>query len=134
VAFIAKLSDLKGEAAEIQVWRQFAVECQHLNHDLAAKLYKTYDEIILMLRGDESEWTHPDIDVWEVVENHTLDQVADMIENTRMHFESANGELIFALRDAVKLAHENAPDMIDDENFTDRLNALQGVLAEWESA
>jgi len=95
---------------------------------------KTYDEIILMLRGDESEWTHPDIDVWEVVENHTLDQVADFIENTRMHFESANGELISALRDAIKLAHENAPDMIDDENFTDRLNALQGVLAEWESA
>jgi hypothetical protein len=49
---------------------------------------KTYDEIILMLKGDESEWTHPDIDVWEVVENHTLDQVADIIENTRMHFES----------------------------------------------
>jgi len=95
---------------------------------------KTYDEIILMLRGDESEWTHPDIDVWEVVENHTLDQVADMIENTRMHFESVNGALIFALRDAIKLAHENAPDMIDDENFTDRLNALQGVLAEWEGA
>ena len=95
---------------------------------------KTYDEIILMLKGDESEWTHPDIDVWEVVENHTLDQVADIIENTRMHFESINGDLIFALRDAIKLAHENAPDMIDDENFTDRLNALQGVLADWEGA
>ena len=50
-AFIAKLSDLKGEAAEIQVWRQFAVECQHLNHDLAAKLYKTYDEIIATFVG-----------------------------------------------------------------------------------
>ena len=99
---------------------------------------KTYDEIILMLRGDESEWTHPDIDVWEVVENHTLDQVADMIENTRMHFESANGELISALRDAIKLAYENAPEQninnfgVGDEDFTDRLNALQGVLAEWE--
>ena len=93
---------------------------------------KTYDEIILMLRGDESEWTHPDIDVWEVVENHTLDQVADMIDNTRMHFESINGDLIFALRDAIKLAQENAPDMIDDENFTDRLNGLLGVLADWK--
>jgi hypothetical protein len=95
---------------------------------------KTYDEIILMLRGDESQWKHEDIDVWEVVENHTLDQVADFIDNTRMHFESVNGALIFALRDAIKLAHENAPDMIDDENFTDRLNALQGVLEEWDSA
>jgi hypothetical protein len=95
---------------------------------------KTYDEIILMLKGDESEWSHPDISVWEVVENHTLDQVADFIENTRMHFESANGELISALRGAIKLAQENAPDMIDDEDFTDRLNSLLAVLADWESA
>ena len=95
---------------------------------------KTYDEIMEMMRDFNHTWTHEDLSVWEVVENYELSEVADMIENTRMHFESANGELIFALRDAVKLAHENAPDMIDDENFTDRLNALQGVLAEWESA
>jgi len=50
-AFIAKLSDSEGEAAETQVWLQFAVECQHLNRDLAAKLYKTYDEIIATLVG-----------------------------------------------------------------------------------
>jgi hypothetical protein len=93
---------------------------------------KTYDEIILMLRGDESEWTHPDIDVWEVVENHTLDQVADMIENTRMHFESiVDDDLISALHGAIKLAQENAPDMIDDEDFTDRLNGLLAVLWRW---
>jgi len=95
---------------------------------------KTYDEIMEMMRDFNHTWTHEDLSVWEVVENHTLDQVADMIENTRMHFESVNGALIFALRDAIKLAQENAPDMIDDENFTDRLNALQGVLAEWEGA
>jgi hypothetical protein len=95
---------------------------------------KTYDEIMEMMRDFNHTWTHEDLSVWEVVENHTLDQVADMIDNTRMHFEGANGELISALRDAIKLAHENAPDMIDDENFTDRLNALQGVLAEWDSA
>jgi len=94
---------------------------------------KTYDEIILMLRDFNHTWTHEDLSVWEVVENHTLDQVADMIENTRMHFEGANGELISALRGAIKLAHENAPDMIDDEDFTERLNALQKVLAEWGS-
>ena len=69
--------------------------------------------------------------MWEVVESHDLSQVADFIENTRMHFESVNGELISALRDAIKLAHENAPDMIDDEDFTERLNALQGVLRNW---
>jgi hypothetical protein len=94
---------------------------------------KTYDEIMEMMRDFNHTWTHEDLSVWEVVENHTLDQVADMIDNTRMHFEGANGELISALRDAIKLAHENAPDMIDDEDFTERLNALQEVLAEWEA-
>ena len=94
---------------------------------------KTYDEIMEMLRGDESEWSHPDIDVWEVVENHTLDQVADMIENTRMHFENiVDMYLISALEGAIRLAQENAPDMIDDEDFTDRLNGLLGVLADWK--
>jgi len=94
---------------------------------------KTYDEIMEMMRDFNHTWTHEDLSVWEVVENYELSEVADMIDNTRMHFESANGELISALRDAIKLAHENAPDMIDDENFTERLNALQEVLAEWEA-
>ena len=95
---------------------------------------KTYDEIIVMLKGDEPEWTHDDIDVWEVVENLTLDQVADVIENTRMHFESVVDDgLLSALRSAIRLAEENAPDMIDDEDFTDRLNGLLAVLADWEA-
>jgi hypothetical protein len=94
---------------------------------------KTYDEIMEMMRDFNHTWTHEDLSVWEVVENHTLDQVADMIDNTRMHFEGANGELISALRGAIKLAQENAPDMIDDEDFTDRLNSLLTVLAEWEA-
>jgi len=95
---------------------------------------KTYDEIIVMLNGDEPEWTHEDISVWEVVENLTLDQVADVIENTRTHFESiVDDDLISALRSAIRLAQENAPDMIDDEDFTDRLNGLLAVLADWEA-
>jgi MoxR-like ATPase len=99
---------------------------------------KTYDEIMEMMRDFNHTWTHEDLSVWEVVENYELSEVADMIENTRMHFESANGELISALRDAIKLAYENAPEQninnfgVGDEDFTDRLNALQGVLAEWE--
>ena len=98
---------------------------------------KTYDEIIEMLNVDD--WSNPDLSVWEVVESHDLSQIADFIENTRMHFESANGELISALRDAIKLAQENAPELdinnfgVGDEDFTDRLNSLLAVLAEWES-
>jgi hypothetical protein len=90
---------------------------------------KTYDEIIEMLNVDD--WSNPDLSVWEVVDSHDLSQIADFIENTRMHFEGANGELISALRGAIKLAQENAPDMIDDEDFTDRLNSLLAVLADW---
>ena len=98
---------------------------------------KTYDEIIEMLNVDD--WSNPDLSVWEVVESHDLSQIADFIENTRMHFEGANGELISALRGAIKLAQENAPELdinnfgVGDEDFTDRLNSLLAVLAEWES-
>ena len=95
---------------------------------------KTYDEIILMLKDDDvgDDWSYPDISVWEVVEEYPLDQVADFIENTRMHFESVvDDDLVSALHGAIKLAQENAPDMIDDEDFTDRLNALLAVLWNW---
>jgi four helix bundle protein len=44
-AFISKLSD----AAETQVWLQFAVSCGYFERDSSAHLYKTYDEILRML-------------------------------------------------------------------------------------
>ena len=50
-AFISKLSDCEGEAAETQVWLEFAVKCQYLKRDEAALLYKTYDEVIGTLVG-----------------------------------------------------------------------------------
>ncbi|MFO0790593.1 MAG: four helix bundle protein [Pirellulales bacterium] len=48
-AFIAKLSDCECEAAETQVWLQFAVECGYLNRDQAASIYVTYEEVIRIL-------------------------------------------------------------------------------------
>ncbi len=48
-AFIHKLSDAESEAAETQVWIEFAVQCEYLNRDQAVKLYATYDEILRML-------------------------------------------------------------------------------------
>ena len=48
-AFTAKLSDSEGEAAETQVWLQFAVNCEYVERDLAASLYQRYDEILSML-------------------------------------------------------------------------------------
>ena len=45
-AFISKVSDAEGEAAETQVWLEFAVKCGYLKRAEAASLYKTYSEII----------------------------------------------------------------------------------------
>jgi len=36
---------------------------------------------------------HDDITVWEVAEYHTLDQVAEFIEDTRKAFERATNEV-----------------------------------------
>jgi four helix bundle protein len=48
-AFISKLSDAEAEAAETQVWIEFAVRCGYLGRELAASLYRTYDEITRMI-------------------------------------------------------------------------------------
>ncbi|MGH7844528.1 MAG: four helix bundle protein [Candidatus Binatia bacterium] len=48
-AFISKLSDAEGEAAETQVWLQFAVSCRYLDDDRTTPLYQNYDEILRML-------------------------------------------------------------------------------------
>jgi len=45
-AFIAKLSDCEGEAAETQVWLEYAVKCGYFQRDKAAELYRTYEEVI----------------------------------------------------------------------------------------
>src|SRR5262245_12647325 len=44
-AFISKLS----EAAETQVWIEFALKCGYLKRDESVRLYKSYDEILRML-------------------------------------------------------------------------------------
>ncbi|HEY2412870.1 MAG TPA: four helix bundle protein [Pirellulaceae bacterium] len=48
-AFICKLNDSEGEAAETQVWLEFAVECKYIDRDAAAEVYRDYDAIIGML-------------------------------------------------------------------------------------
>jgi four helix bundle protein len=56
-AFISKLSDAEGEAAETQVWIEFAVKCGYLNRDRAEGLYRTYDDVLRTLVG---MITHPE--------------------------------------------------------------------------
>jgi four helix bundle protein len=48
-AFISKLSDAESEAAETQVWIEFAMKCCYLEPDQGVPLYKAYDEILRML-------------------------------------------------------------------------------------
>jgi four helix bundle protein len=48
-AFVCKLSDSEGEAAETQVWIEFAVKCGYLQRDIAVPLHQAYDEILRML-------------------------------------------------------------------------------------
>ena len=48
-AFVAKLSDAEGEAAESQTWIEFAVKCNYLDRQIAKELYIAYDEILSMI-------------------------------------------------------------------------------------
>jgi four helix bundle protein len=48
-AFAAKLSDAESEAAETQVWIEFAVKCGYLDRRRGALMYQMYDEILKML-------------------------------------------------------------------------------------
>lgn len=59
-AFVAKLSDAESEAAETQVWLEFAVKCGYLDRECAARSYQIYDEILRMLvamMNSPQSWT-----------------------------------------------------------------------------
>ena len=50
-SFVSKLCDSEGEAAETQVWLEFAVRCEYLQRDDATGLYQAYDGILRTLVG-----------------------------------------------------------------------------------
>jgi four helix bundle protein len=56
-AFLSKLSDAEAEAAETQVWIQFAVRCGYVARNVGGALYRAYDGILGTLVG---MITHPD--------------------------------------------------------------------------
>ncbi|MBI5293759.1 MAG: four helix bundle protein [Chloroflexi bacterium] len=49
--FISKLSDAESEAAETQVWVEFAVKCKYLKREEATILYQTYSAVLRTLVG-----------------------------------------------------------------------------------
>jgi four helix bundle protein len=61
-AFVAKLPDAEGEAAETQTWLQFAVECEYLDRPKAKLIYAEYDAIlgmIVRMITNPDSWTLP---------------------------------------------------------------------------
>ena len=56
-AWISKLSDVEAEAAETQVWIEFAVKCGYLNRTDAKDLFRDYDAILGKIVG---MITHPE--------------------------------------------------------------------------
>ncbi|MFO7680410.1 MAG: four helix bundle protein [Chloroflexota bacterium] len=61
-AFVSKLSDAECEAAETQVWLEFAVKCGYLDRETASELYKIYDTILNTIVGmitHSDSWTLP---------------------------------------------------------------------------
>ncbi|HVT87573.1 MAG TPA: four helix bundle protein [Tepidisphaeraceae bacterium] len=48
-AFISKLSDAETEAAEIQVWLEFAAHCGYVPRTQCRQLYKQYNSILGMI-------------------------------------------------------------------------------------
>lgn len=61
-AFISKLNDAEGEAAETQTWIEFAVRSEYLDREYGKKLFQTYDSVIAMLltmANNSSVWCMP---------------------------------------------------------------------------
>ena len=48
-SFVAKLSDSEGEAAETQIWLDYALACNYLNAEQHKKLFDKYDHILAMI-------------------------------------------------------------------------------------
>jgi four helix bundle protein len=58
-AFIAKINDAEGEAAETETWIEYCVRCEYLDREIAKELYLAYEEVISILvsmRNKPDNW------------------------------------------------------------------------------
>jgi four helix bundle protein len=60
-AFVSKLTDSEGEAAETQTWLDFAINCKYITSDEHKELYETYENIIgklvnMSIRPENWSW------------------------------------------------------------------------------
>jgi four helix bundle protein len=61
-SFVSKLSDAEAEAAETQVWIDFAIQCGYLNIEVGKELSDAYDNIlgkVVRLINDPRPWLLP---------------------------------------------------------------------------
>ena len=61
-SFLSKLSDAEAEAAETQVWLEFAVKCDYLEAQTGRELYAAYDNTlgkIVNLINNPEPWLLP---------------------------------------------------------------------------
>ena len=59
-SFISKLSDVEGEAAETQVWLDYALACGYIKDEEHTTLFKKYDSILGMtvtMITNHDKWT-----------------------------------------------------------------------------
>ena len=45
-SFVSKLSDCEAEAAETQVWLDFALACEYMNEEAYQDLFNQYDKVL----------------------------------------------------------------------------------------
>ena len=61
-SFVSKLSDAEAEAAETQVWLEFAAKCDYLSQETVQELWRAYDNIlgkIVSLINNPKQWLLP---------------------------------------------------------------------------
>jgi len=60
--FVSKLSDADSEAAETQVWLDFALDCGYINQETRDELYATYENVaggLVNMMSNPDTWCSP---------------------------------------------------------------------------
>jgi four helix bundle protein len=60
-SFISKLSDSEAEAAETQVWLEYALACEYIDENLYNQLYEKYDQVLgklVMMGLSPEKWSY----------------------------------------------------------------------------
>jgi four helix bundle protein len=58
-AFVNKMNEAEGEAAETQVWLEYSVECEYMSREDGERLHRMYDQIIgklVNMGNNPSKW------------------------------------------------------------------------------